>query len=213
MVAKRGVPCLVFPLEQSPMGMVQKFLRLTLGGDFLSYSKEARREAFAELKQLPLKIVDRYGISSIDETVDTIRMERRRRGVRMVMLDHLGYLFGAVSDERAVIDYAAKTLAKLGRDEGVAINMIAHPTNEHRRNGGRMVSFGDVKGSIAIEQESAMGLVVERAKDVKEPHALICLDKLRKEWGAGEGNKVLQFCDPVSGRFADTLMGLVGADP
>lgn len=203
----------VIPLEQAPKKIVQKLLRIELQGDFLEYTANDRREAYRRIDQRGIVILDRYGFLEKDELIETIRYQKRRNGVTQYLLDHMGFMVKPGDEERAQIDDLVRTFAKLGEDEGVAINMIAHPNHDHRRNGGRQVEVGDLKGSSAIEQDAAMILIVERdynlgKKDI--PHGLIKCGKLRKEWGLGTGKSKVQYYDAPSTTYADEEYQLPG---
>lgn len=205
-----GVPVCYIPLEQSPLGMIQKFVRMEMEADFLDFTKAERSEAFARLRKRPLRVLNRYGFITMEELVETIRYQRRRNGVEVFMLDHLGFMVRPGDDERRQIDDIVRTLAKTGVDEGVAINMIAHPDKSHRKDGGRPVEFGDLKGSSAIEQDAAMGLIIERLSNEERAHAFVRVGKLRKEWGQGKGGNCVQYFDAPSCLYADHFHMLPG---
>lgn len=202
--ARRGVPSLITSFEQSPDGSFEKLLRMQIGGNFLDHPEADRRSAALSIDRLPLWIADHYGRSSLKDVVETIRFHRRRNGVRLVLLDHLGFLVdSSKDDERRQIDHAMRELTVVGRGDDIAILLIVHPDKGHRKDGGRRVRLGDSKGASSIEQDAELGLVLERDTRVKVPHCVAIVDKLRKEFGKGAGSSGLLFFDTEACLYAD----------
>lgn len=207
--AQLGVETLLTSFEQQPKRTDQKLLRMQLRGDFLQATEADRRAAAAALERLPLWHVDHYGRATVPDLIQTIRYHRRRHGVRLVLVDHLGFLVDSSrDDERRQIDHAIRELTIVGRGDDVAIVLIAHPDKSHRKDGGRRVRIGDLKGASSIEQDAELGLVLERDTRVKVPHCVAIVDKLRKEFGKGAGSSGLLYFDPEACLYADNFSSL-----
>ena len=204
--AMYGVPVMVTSFEQRPIGTVQKLLRGQMGGDFMKYSSEERRQALYELGQLPIYIMDHYGESTRAQVMDAIRYSVRRHNVRVVLVDHLGFLTrGSGDKERQAIEEVVRELAIIAVNDGVTIMLVCHP-NRTFASQQRRVKISDLKGASAIEQDSHVGIVVERQAPRAErgfPAAKIYVDKVRSEFGSPGAHVLLPF-DPLSCIFADT---------
>lgn len=207
--AQAGVPTLITSFEQQPKRSDQKLLRMSLRGDFLKHTEAERRAAAATLQRLPLWHVDHYGTATVADVIQTIRYHRRRNGVKLVLVDHLGFLIdSSKDDERRQIDHAIRQLTIVGRSDDIAIVLIAHPDKSHRKDGGRRVRIGDLKGASSIEQDAELGLVLERDSRIKVPHCVAIVDKLRKEQGKGAGSSGLLYFDPDACLYADDFNSL-----
>lgn len=214
--ARMGVPVLVTSFEQRPVGTVQKLLRAECGGDFTKVPQRAREEALARLDQLPILLLDHYGETTFEQVRDAIRYARRRFGVRVVLVDHLGFLArGAGDNERQRIEEVVRSLALIGVNDDVSILLICHP-NRLSKQQQRRIQIGDLKGASAIEQDAHLGLVVERLDPSSQrgfPAAMVHVDKCRSEFG-NPGAKVMLAFDPLScvfgDRWEDTPSGRAG---
>lgn len=214
--ARMGVPVLVTSFEQRPVGTVQKLLRAEVGGDFTKVSQREREEALVRLDALPILLLDHYGETTYEQVRDAIRYARRRFGVRVVLVDHLGFLArGAGEHERQRIEEIVRGLALIGVNDDVSILLICHP-NRLSKQQQRRIQIGDLKGASAIEQDAHLGLVVERLDPSSQrgfPAAMVHVDKCRSEFGA-PGAKVLLAFDPLScvfgDRWEDTPSGRAG---
>ena len=200
--AIHGVPSGLTSFEQGQSGSLAKLLRIAVGRDFLEVDREERRHAWRKLNALPLDIVHRYGRMTVDELAYTIKRGRRRKGIRVWLVDHLGFLVDSSrDDERRQIDHVVRTLTLLGNDEQVSILLVAHPDKGGQKE--KRITIHDLKGSSAIEQDCAVGLVVEKARKSKTPAAIVRADKVRSEWGTGEGSWQMLHYDPQSCTYAD----------
>lgn len=204
--ARAGVPSLLTSFEQSPVGTVQKLLRSELGGDFVARTKDERRAAIEALDALPLWIVDHRGSMSFEDLLNTIRFAVRRRGVRNVLVDHLGFVIDPeAEDERREIQNVVRALSIIAEHEGVSIILVCHPSNMHVAQR-RRVSLADLKGASAIRQDAHEVWVVEAAKPNEKrpwPGAWIHLDKVRSDFGASGASVLLAF-DPLACVYCDT---------
>ena len=203
--ARLGIPTMITSFEQRPIGSVMKLLRTQVGTDFAGVSRDERRAAFDVLDKLPLRIVHHRGHMPIGSLVDTIKRERRRNGVRTVLVDHLGFLIDADGeDDRKNIESLIRELSIFGEHEDITIMLVAHPNNQaHAQQ--RRVTAGDLKGASAIRQDAHDILVVERLKIPKtggNPAVAIHCDKIRSEYGL-PGSKVVLAFDPMSCSYAD----------
>ena len=201
-----GVGVMLTSFEQRPIGTVQKLLRAQMGGDFLKATPEQRRESLYELGLLPIYIMDHYGETTKDQVVDVIRFAVRRHGVKVALIDHLGFLTrGAGDRERQAIEEVVRDLALIAINDGVTIMLVCHP-NRTFASQQRRVKISDLKGASAIEQDAHVGLVVERQAPRAErgfPAAKVYVDKVRSEFGSPGAHVILPF-DPLACIFADT---------
>ena len=206
--ALRGVPVMLTSFEQRPIGTVQKLLRAQLGGDFSHASEQERRAAMAQLGQLPIYVLDHYGELGVEQVLEAVGYAVRRRGVKMAVIDHLGFLVTGAEDERRAIEDAVRKMAVFAVQREVTLVLICHPNNlsvtQQRR-----VMLGDLKGASAIRQDAHVGIVVERilpGRAVQHPATAVYVDKCRSEFGL-QGARVVQFYDPESCVYADTWEG------
>lgn len=203
--ARAGTGVLLTSFEQSPVGTVQKLMRGEVGGDFTSVSESERRAAFDRLDRLPLYILDHYGEATFEDVRDAVRYAIRRHGVRIALIDHLGFLArGSGEGERQRIEEIVRALATIAVQDEVTIVLIAHP-NRLSKAQQRRVQLTDLKGASAIEQDTHVGIVVERlnpSKDRAFPATVIHFDKVRSEFGS-PGSRALMAFDPRACSFAD----------
>lgn len=204
--ARMGVPGLITSMEQSPVGTVQKLLRGQLGGDFLAVDKAERQRAMAALGRLPLHILRHRGNIGRAELLDAVRFSVRRRGVRNVLIDHLGFVLDPdADDERREIESLVRELSVFAEHEGVSVILICHPSNMHVAQK-RRVSLNDLKGASAIRQDAHEVWIVEAAKPTKQrayPASWVHFDKIRSDYGASGASVLLAF-DPLATTYADS---------
>lgn len=198
-------PVFVTSFEQRPIGSVQKFLRMEVGGDFTTATRQDRIDGLARLDAKRIWILDHYGEMSFDRCLDASRYARRRLGARVQVIDHLGFLTrvheGSMKDmdERTRIEYAIRTLALVGVNEDIVYLLICHPNNMSRAQQ-RRVELGDVKGASAVRQDCHSGIVVEKGQmssTAPYPTALVYFDKVRSEFGRAGTRAKLVF-DPLA---------------
>lgn len=209
--ALRGVPVGFTSFEQHMRGSTQKLLRMQLGGDFLDQPKAAMDEAYRAIDSR-IWIVNKYGRMEVPKLIETIRYGRRRHGIRVWLVDHLGFLIDSSrDDERRQIDHLVRTLTLLANDENLSVIMIAHPHQARAEQGqSRRVRLRDLKGSSAIEQDAALGLVVQ-ANDPEKyggPSTTVYNEKQRSEWGEGSGSYCILYMDPQAILYADEAKNL-----
>lgn len=206
MQARMGVPTLLTSMEQSPVGTVQKLLRGQIGGDWLAVEARERRAAMAALSELPLEILKHRGNIGRDALLDAIRFSVRRRGVRNVLIDHLGFVIDPeADDERKEIESIVRELSIFAEHEGVTVVLICHPSNMHVAQK-RRVSLSDLKGASAIRQDAHEVWIVEAAKPTSQrvyPASWIHFDKVRSDYGASGASVLLAF-DPLATTYADS---------
>jgi len=204
--ALRGIPVLITCFEQSPVGVTQKLLRLKLGRDFTTVTREERAQAFTELSDLPIHIVDHHGGMKASEVIDIVRYARRRMGVRWALLDHLGFMIDPkCQDERREIGEIVRNLSTVGVGDEMTICLICHPNRGHVAEQQR-VTIKNLKGSSAIEQDCHVGLVVAKVKPSKKdpyPRSRVYFDKVRSEFGEAGSSTILAF-DPGSCMYGDS---------
>ena len=204
--ARSGVPVMLTSFEQRPIGTTQKLLRAEVGNDFTKVSETERREAFARLDRHPIFILDHYGDATFEDVRDAVRYSARRLGVRVALLDHLGFLSrGGGENERQRIEEIIRSLATVAVQDEVTILLICHP-NRLAKAQQRRVQISDLKGASAIEQDAHVGIVVERlppAKDRPFPTTAINLDKVRSEFGSPGARQLLAY-DPLACVYGDS---------
>ena len=203
--ARMGVPGLLTSFEQSPVGTVQKLLRQQVGGDFMQCSDEERAKALDELDQLPLHIVKHRGMLSPEKVIETMRFAVRRKDVRNVLIDHLGFVIDPdADDERREIQKVVRELSIIAEYEAVSCFLVCHPSNQHLSQR-RRVGLGDLKGASAIRQDAHEVWVMEAAGINKKrpyPATHIHFDKIRSDFGASGSSVTLAF-DPLACVYAD----------
>ena len=204
--AHKGIPVMATSFEQRPIGTVQKLLRAEVGGDFTKEKEAVRRMALLKLSSLPLYIMDHYGDIDTDKVIETLRFAARRHGVKIALVDHLGFLTKNVTDaqERVAIEQVVRKLATIAVQDDITIILICHPNNTSVYQQ-RRVRISDLKGASAIRQDAHVGIVVERANvtaQVAYPTTKIHVDKVRSEFGKAGSNCVLAF-DPLACVYTD----------
>ena len=216
--ATQGVPVMLTSFEQRPIGTAQKLLRCQIGGDFTKASKEERRQAMNQLGAMPCYILDHYGNASLDQLISSIRFARRRYGLKIAMIDHLGFLINTDpnTDERREIEQAIRKLATISIQDKFTIFLICHPNNMSVAQQ-RRVKITDLKGASAVRQDAHIGVVVDRqqiTKDDPYPRTTLWFDKVRSEFGNNGSHCTLAF-DPIACVYAehweDTPAGRRGA--
>lgn len=202
--ARHGVPVMLTSFEQRPIGTVQKILRAEVGTDFTLVDPESRAAAMDRLGELPLYVLDHYGHLSSDDLREVISYSVRRRDVRWLLVDHLGFLVDGAEDERRAIEAVVREYATLAIQLGITICMICHPNNTSIAQQ-RRVKLGDLKGASAIRQDAHVGIVLERlmpGRAVKHPAAAVHVDKCRSEFGL-QGSRVTMYYDPEACVYGD----------
>lgn len=202
--ATQGVPIMLTSFEQSPIGTVQKLLRVQLGNDFTKVTAEQRKIAMNQLGSMPLYILDQYGNANLDQIINSVRYAVRRFGVKIALIDHLGFLLDPDKDERLETQRAVRELATIAKNDQCTIFLICHPNNmavtQQRR-----VKITDLKGASAVRQDAHIGVVVERqeiTKDDPHPKTTLWFDKVRSEFGRAGSHCTLAF-DPISCAYAN----------
>ena len=207
--ARTGVPVMVTSFEQRPVYSIQKLLRMQLGGDFTKVSVEDRAAAMGALGRLPIHVLDHYGQMSAVALMQAIRYAVRRLGVKVIMVDHLGFLLDSEgSDKVSQIESIIRALAITGYSLDCTIMLICHPKGLPQ--GQTRVTIHDLKGSSGIKQDASEVIIVERAppkdkgKNKRQyPATWIHFDKIRSEFGI-PGSKAFLAFGPFSCRYADT---------
>lgn len=209
--ASEGVPVMVTSFEQRPVGTVQKLLRMQMGGDFTDATPDQRAESLNELGQLPIHMLDHYGHLSPEDLMQSMRYAYRRLGIKMVMVDHLGFLLDAKSQDKvSQIEGIIRSLAITGYSLGITIILICHPKGTPP--GHERITVNDLKGSSAIKQDASEVVIVVR--DPPAPHAnpprhwpasWIHFDKVRSEFGV-PGSKAQLAFGAVSCIYADSWL-------
>jgi replicative DNA helicase len=175
-----------------------------LGNDFTKVSKEQRKTALNQLGAMPLYILDQYGNGNLDQIISTVRYAVRRYGVKIALIDHLGFLLDPDKEERLETQRAVRELATIAKEDQCTIFLICHPNNmavsQQRR-----VKITDLKGASAVRQDAHVGVVVERqeiTQDNPYPRTTLWFDKVRSEFGRAGSHCTLAF-DPVACAYAD----------
>lgn len=203
-----GVSVMLTSFEQRPIGTVQKLLRAYVGGDFTKVSEKERREALEKMSKIPLRVFDHYGELKFDHLIETIRFSARRHDMKIVLIDHLGFLVSSSrksgEDERLVIERIVRKLATVAVQDDITIMLICHPNNMSIAQQ-RRVKISDLKGASAIRQDAHVALVIERlemSEDRGFPATAVHVDKVRSEFGANGSRTIMAF-DPLACVYAD----------
>ena len=200
--AQQGTPVLTTSFEQKPVGSVQKFLRMQLGGDFTQVTADQRVAALDELGGLPIHVLDHYGNMTPDALMQSVRYSVRRMGVQVVLVDHLGFLVDPTGDDKVgQIEAIIRALAITANSLGITIMLVCHPRGLPQ--GQPRVTIGDLKGanSVVIVERSAPRT---KGKDQRHyPASWVHFDKVRSEFGT-PGSKALLAFGPTSCTYADT---------
>lgn len=205
--ALRHVPVMVTSFEQRPIGTVQKLLRAEVGGDFMDMTEVERNKGLNSLGKLPIYILDHYGELSSEKVIETIRFSKRRYGIKIALVDHLGFLTATEQgeNERIVIQNIVRKLATIAVNESITIMLICHPNNMSVAQQ-RRVMISDLKGASAIRQDAHVALVIQRQDMTQErgfPATTVWVDKVRSEFGLNNSHCTMAF-DPISCVYADT---------
>jgi replicative DNA helicase len=225
-LSRRGVPTLLTSFEQRPIGTVQKLLRLELGrkhpdkcaalqGDFTKLTPDERREMIEKIGERPLYILNHYGHLTPTQTIESLRYAARRYGVRVAMVDHLGFLVDPdAQDERRATDAVIRAMTLTAKELDITIFLIAHPSNIPRETvhgKPRRITARDLKGSSAIRQDADDVIIIEALPLEKEskanartwPATAVHFDKVRSEFGTSGATVVMAF-DPAATLYADS---------
>lgn len=203
--ARHGVPVCLTSFEQRPIGTVQKLLRAQVGNDFTKVTEEQRRKAMAELGELPITIVDHRGHLAPEKVLDVIKYLVRRKGVKRILIDHLGFVVSPeAEDERRAIDDVVRALSMLSEQQEITIFLVCHPSNRDRAAFGRPLKIDDIKGSSAIRQDCHEGWVVDKRRPTAPfPCSVeIRIDKSRSEFANVNAGVILAY-DPFACVYTD----------
>jgi hypothetical protein len=200
--ARAQTSVLVTSFEQRPVGTVQKLLRMQLGGDFTQVSAVQRAAALEALGDLPIHMLDHYGQMQPEALMQALRYAVRRLGVRVVLVDHLGFLLDPTGDDKVgALAITAKTL-------GITVLLVCHPKGLPQ--GAERVTINDLKGASAIKQDADDVVIVVRdpprtkGKDRRPwPGTWVHFDKVRSEFGV-PGSKALLAFGPLSQTYGDS---------
>ena len=153
-------------------------------------------------------VQDRFGQIEPKVLMSSIRYGARRLGVKMVLVDHLGFLVSPdADDERRTIEAVIRALALTAYTYGVTIFLVCHPKTLER--GQTVPTMNDFKGASAIKQDASEVIIIERdpprpnAKPPRDwPAAIWHFTKVRSEFGIPGSKATLAF-GPLSCRYAD----------
>ncbi len=202
--ARVGIPVLLTAFEQGVKGVVQKLLRIQVGGDFTRCTHAELVAARDALEAMPIFIVNHKGRLGYDDVVATLRKAVRRLGVKAAQVDHLGYVQDDdAQDQVRDITKIVKGFALLGPEIGCSIWLIAHPNNNATVQQ-RRVQMGDLRGAAAIRQEAHIVIVVHRHEVALRgfPSVTLYFDKVRSDFGMPGSSCSLAF-DPMATTYAD----------
>lgn len=218
-LASLGNPVLLTSFEQSPVQTATKLLRMELGGDFTKRTEAERLAALTQLKHKRITIANKYGDVTDQEVIETIRYARRRRGIRVAMIDHLDFVIRfrrKGEDEREAKERVVRELATIGVQDDIAIILIVHPNNQASVQQ-RRVQMGDLKGASAIRQDAHSCVIVDKVPPTNQrpfPAAALFFDKIRSDFGTGSGTQRILAYDGLSCQYAsrweDTPSGKAG---
>jgi archaellum biogenesis ATPase FlaH/5S rRNA maturation endonuclease (ribonuclease M5) len=211
MQARQQVPVMITSFEQRPVGTVQKLLRMEIGGDFTEHTPEQRASSLGSLGGLPIHMLDHYGHLSPDDLMQSIKYAHRRLGVEVVLIDHLGFMLDAKSDNKvSQIESIIRNLAVMGYSLGITVILVCHPRGTPP--GHVRITVNDLKGSSAIKQDASEVVIVVRDPPTPQsnpprnwPATWIHFDKVRSEFGV-PGSKAQLAFGPTSCIYADSWL-------
>lgn len=201
-----GFGTAVFSFENNPEDVSNAFLSMEAGGDALTITDARFKAAADAIAKRPLYLYDYSGEIELDKLEDSIQYAVRRKGSRLVVLDHLHY-FLAIDDpryERQIIEKAMKRIALWPKKFKVPIVLVIHPSQTENDN--EKVGMNKLRGASAIKQagETILRVWRKRTDDRKQsgkPTGWITSLKVRSRYGV-EGSAVLLY-DPASSQFFD----------
>lgn len=216
MLGKLKQTVLIASFENGDEDASENLLRMELGDDPAECSANDRAEAWDAIDE-HVRIINHHGHSPIEELIEVMVFAVRRLGVRIFLLDHLGYMVDRASRESATqqIQRIMLALSAFTRDYSTTVFLVVHP-DKRPHVAERRATIYDGKESNAIPQECVLAIGVEqvvRQRMSDPPQTVVHIDKARPKVGEGRGAQRTLFYDPTANRYASTFHDLPMAQP
>ncbi len=163
-LSNQNIPCWVTSHEMRWQILLQKMGSLVLRKAIREVPVlEEERESFLKWRQEHSLYLNPHGAEiTLDSLCADIEFACVGRGVKIVMIEDLGYLGGTgkFQTERENIEQAMKVLRAISHQFSVHILLIVHPKQTKDDKG--FISMAEMKGSSGIKQYSDNVLIVQR---------------------------------------------------
>ena len=167
-----GGPVLFFSKEMGKKALGRRLLaedsgitlaRLKLANDLTQLDIANLRDCQARLRDLPLEIDDSSGLTIQAMTTRARRMQRKR-GLALVIADHLGYIkpsirTGNTAQDIGHITKGAKAMAKT---LGVPVILLCQLSRGTLQREGQRPDLGDLRNSGEIEEDADLVWFIHR---------------------------------------------------
>lgn len=157
-VVKLGEPVLMSAFEHGPKKIIEKASSwITNKTRFLGSTNEMSIKdaeyAVSVMKDMPLYIINHYGVYSPEKYIECMRYAQRRLMVTTAVLDHLHHTIQSKSfdTERHDIDRAMLSLRGATEQTGVYLIVVAHPRQKQGEENPN-IGLTDLRGSSFISQ-------------------------------------------------------------
>jgi len=161
MLARNGVPSLVYCLEMSPMEITEIVLHQDQGTDIVTQTQWDKgiwvigaRPMYFGWNPKPLKW---------QETLDVIRQECRDRGIKFLVIDNFHYLCRAERDIIGVEGIVSREIKMMSTELGIPIWLVVHPRKKDSQIVEEKIpTFHDLRGSSSIAADASAVLILHR---------------------------------------------------
>lgn len=160
--AAAGEAVLLGSFENTRKSMMRKFAEMITGRWYherndtsgSSMTIDEFDKACEVMIELPIFMVNVFGIMDIDEFISCVSYAKRRLNANVAVLDHLHFMLNMkrAEDTNIVIDRAMRKLKTCAVDNYMSIVAVAHPKKADNDTG--IYTIQDLKGSSTISQES-----------------------------------------------------------
>ncbi|MFT8444309.1 MAG: DnaB-like helicase C-terminal domain-containing protein [Acetobacter orientalis] len=115
--------------------------------------------ASLDLRDVPMEIDDREGITVAQLAARARRMKRQAAGLKFIVADYIGLMSASASVQRSgrrveIVTEISGDLAKLARELDVPIIVLTQLNRENEKRDDRRPTLSDIRESGAIEQDA-----------------------------------------------------------
>lgn len=213
-VVKLGEPVLMSAFEHGPKKIIEKASSWITGKTrFLGSTNEMTQQdaeyAAKVMKDMPLYIINHYGVYNPERYIECMRYSQRRLMVTTAVLDHLHHCISSKSFETERHDIDRAMLSLRGATEQTTVNLmvVAHP---RQKQGEENPSIGltDLRGSSFISQVADNVWICWRDDNLQKlkpgyGRSIIYVKKTRSE--CGTVGQVEMVFDMNGQKFLDPL--------
>ncbi len=157
-VVRLGEPVLMSAFEHGPKKIIEKASSWITGKTrFLGSTNEMTLQdaeyAASVMKDMPLYIINHYGVYNPERYIECMRYSQRRLMVTTAVLDHLHHCISSKSFETERHDIDRAMLALRGATEQTTVNLmvVAHPRQKQGEEN-PTIGLTDLRGSSFISQ-------------------------------------------------------------